>query len=353
MSDRLQEEARRLAFFQAVRLLRKLAPERSGVGRDADPDDEVVRFRSQVSTAFPTSDVARIEPPEEAGRPPRLTVAFLGVATPACFGSLPAPYVQAIFDQEREKSSVLRDFFDVFNHRLISLYYRAFEKYHLGLAWEAKEGDFFEQALRGILGLATKGLEERLRLADRSLFRRAGLLSMAPVPAAVVESLVESAFGVAAAVEQFVGTWYPLALEDQTRLGGVNAQLGVDACVGQAVRLLQYRFRIRVGPLSFDQYEAMLPTGTEFEPLFDLVRLAVASEQSFEIRLVLAAGEVPLLQLGGGPVRRPRLGWSSWLCDPARARDPEDARFASEAYATRRAAPRESAADPSTKREAA
>jgi type VI secretion system protein ImpH len=341
LRDRLEAEAFRFEFLQAVRLLRELAPERGAVGYDDDPKRESVRFRADVRFAFPAADVVSVEPPGDPGGPPRLTVSFLGVATPACFGSLPTPYAQEILEQARDKSTVLRDFLDAFNHRLISLYYRAFEKYSLPVSYETGDHDYFERALRGVLGLAAPALHERLRLSDRALFSRAGLLAMAPVPAPVLEQLVESYFEVAAHVEQFLGAWYPLDPADETRLGRANSSLGVDVNVGANVRLVQYRFRLQLGPLRFAEYEELLPSGRAFESLFDLVRLATGSEQTFEVQLVLAAEEVPPLELAASPARPCRLGWSSWLTQPGRTQDADDARFASEIHALqRRSAPR-------------
>jgi type VI secretion system protein ImpH len=340
LSERLEHEATRFEFLQAVRLLRRLAPDRAGIGRDADPEREVVHFRSDVALAFPAADVTRFEPPARPGGPPRLTVAFLGIATPASYGSLPANYAYEILDQEREKSSVLRDFFDAFNHRLISLYYRAFEKYHLAVCYEAGESDSFENALRAVLGLLTPGLRERLSFSDRALFARSGLLAMAPVPAPVLESLVQSYFRLPARVEQFLAAWYPIGPEDQLRLGKANARLGEDAVIGSNVRLTQVRFRLCVGPLHFQDFEELLPTGSAHEPLFDLVRLATAAEQSFDLQLVLLANEVPRLELAQSPAQRCRLGWSTWLGSAAPSHDADDAVFSSEHCATHRSAGR-------------
>lgn len=333
LTELLYHEGRRFEFFQAVRLLRKLAPERSGVARDADPNREIVRFRSAVSLSFPTVDVTAIEPPAGPGKPPRLTVAFLGVATPASFGSLPVVYAQAILEQERAQSTVLREFLDVFNHRIASLYYRSFEKYHFAVAYESGDDSYFERALLGVLGLATPGLAGRLAIAESALFSRAGLLAMAPVPAVALEGLVRSYFGAQAAVEQFRPAWYTLEPEDLSRLGSANSRVGEDLVLGGRVRLTQYRFALRVGPLSWDDYEALLPTESGHDALFDLVRLSTAPEQGFEVRLVLRAADVPGIELSRMPERRCRLGWSTWLQTGARASDASDAVFRSESRA--------------------
>ena len=47
----------RFGFFQAVRLLERRDPARAPVGRLARPADEVARFRSWISLAFPPSEV--------------------------------------------------------------------------------------------------------------------------------------------------------------------------------------------------------------------------------------------------------------------------------------------------------
>lgn len=340
LRDRLESEARRFEFLQAVRLLQRAAPDRERIGGDGDPRREAVRLRSEVSLTFPRSDVVKIEPPAEPGGPPELTVAFLGVATSNSFGSLPTAYVEQIIQQEKSEPPVLRDFFDCFNHRIGSLYYRAFERGQLALAHESGSHNFFEAALRGVLGLGTLGLRDRLTLPDEALFSRAGLLAMAPLPAAVLENLIESYFGAPARVEQFVRAWYPLDPEDLSRLGTSSAALGVDLALGTTVQLSQFRFRVRVGPLSLERYESMLPKSDGFEALFDLIRLATNPEQTFEVRLVLRKEELPPLELSA--TSSCRLGWTTWLAagEGPRERDADDAIFASESCVLVHTAPR-------------
>ncbi len=325
---RLESEARRFQLVQAARLLCRLAKDREPVGGDADPAREAVRFRSDVSFAFPTADVVAIDPPESAGQPPRLTVAFLGVATQASYGSLPLPYAVQIQEQQHEKSTVLRDFLDCFNHRLISLYFRAAAKYQPAVSADVSADDPFSRSLLGVLGLATDGLRGRLALPDQGLLGRAGLLAMCPLPASVLEGLITSYFHVPARVEQFLPTWYELAPEDQSRLGSRHATLGEDLALGARVRLHQYRFRVRIGPLTLADYQELLPAADGFAPLFDLVRLATTAEQTFEVQLVLAKGELPALALSADSPCR--LGWTSWLPRDDRRDDAADAVFASE-----------------------
>ena len=330
LKESLFRRGRRFEFFQAVRLLKTILADRASIGRDFDPGEEVVRFRSDVSLAFPRTDIRDIRPPPQSGEPPELTVAFMGVATPSSFGSLPKPYAELIRELAKEKNFALRDFLDLFNHRLISLFFRAWEKYNLPIRFEFGGDNVFEDAIFGAIGMQTEGLRGRLSFDDRALLARAGLLAMAPVPATVLESLVESYYGVPVRVVQFLPSWYAISETDQNRVGQVNSRLGEDLVIGSTVQLSQYRFRVCLGPLGWEQYEELLPNAAGFPALVELVRLAASEEFDFEVQLILRKEDVPALHLSAKPERRCRLGWSTWLKSEAFAEDAGDALLRSE-----------------------
>jgi type VI secretion system protein ImpH len=325
LNRQLFETPRRFEFFQAVRLLRRLLPGRKPVGDQADPDEEVVRFRSNVSLSFPGSDVVEMEPPAEAGRPAEMVVAFMGAAAPASFGSLPNRYAFEILDLARERDFAFRDFVEIFNHRFVSLFYRAWEKYRFPIRFEQGEEGFFEDAVYSLIGFGTPGIRGRTPFDDRALLFRAGLLAMRPVPVSVLEALVESYFGIPARASQFRAAWYSIDPSERSRLGAASSRLGEDLVLGESTRLNQFKFRLRVGPMSFSEYQDLLPAGPGFAALLELVRLAVPEEFDFECQLVLRQAEIPPLRLlPDSPVR---LGWSSWLASGALDRDGEDAIF--------------------------
>jgi len=312
LREELFEHVERFDFVQAVRLLQALFPERARVGGFGSPGDELVRFRSEVSLRFPSADLIDLEPPD-AETPARLEIAFMGLATPASFGSLPRRYAEEILALARSKNHVLRDFIDLFNHRLISLFFRARERHYPVLLFERGRESPFEKALAGLLGLATPGLADRLALPDRALFARAGLLAMRPMPAHALQSLLCSVFQVPVEVEQFREARFELEPDERNRLGQTNVCLGRDFFVGSEVKLADVRFRVRLGPLSRDQYESLLPDRPSFRELSDLIRFATRGDLEFDVVLVLAAGERVGLKLGSGSDAEGRLGWSSWL----------------------------------------
>src|SRR5690606_12294547 len=84
----LRKEPYSFGFFQAVRLLRQMRPDRAAVGLFTDPADEVVRFGVPASIAFPPSEIAELDAPPD--RAARIAVNFMGLTGPQ--GLLPYHY---------------------------------------------------------------------------------------------------------------------------------------------------------------------------------------------------------------------------------------------------------------------
>lgn len=328
LGDLLAEEGYRFEFYQAVRLLQLAPAAGAPVGEGDDPRRESVRFASRVSLAFPASDLYMVAPAPAEGGPARVSVAFLGVATPASFGSLPLPYAELILSRRREKDTVLEEFLDLFNHRLISLFYRAWERCRPAIVYERLGGraaGAYERALYALLGLGTPGLRARLPLDGRALLARAGPLQRQRASALELIELVESYFGVPVAVRQFVPAWCAIADDERSRLGRFACELGINVTLGARVRIAQARFRLRLGPLVWSEFQRYLPPGAAYRELVGLVRLAVGLDLDFELQPVLRADAVTGIRLGVADERGAAwLGWSTWLVAAPPVRDAED-----------------------------
>ncbi len=317
------EEPYRFSFFQAVRVLERLLRDRNVPGRFANPRTEAVRFAAHNSNAFPASEIQSLQWRGE--RAPLMVVNFMGLTGPE--GVLPLYYTQFVADRVRAKDTAPRDFLDIFNHRMISLFYQAWERYRFTVQYERGGGDRLSQYLLDLVGLGTKGLGNRQAVADISLVYYAGLLGQRPRSAQALRQLIEDYFEVPAEIVQFAGAWYRLDLPTQCRLdtgASESEQLAVGAVVGDEIWDEQSRVRIRLGPLALEQYQDFLPTGTAFEPLRALTRFFGGSEFDFEVQLVLKREEVPGCELGRGDLTAPRLGWITWAKSAAMGRDPDD-----------------------------
>jgi type VI secretion system protein ImpH len=328
----LFEAGYRFDFFQAVRLLERIYAGRQPVGSVASPADEVVRFHAHASLSFPPSAIHRIERAASESEPAQMTVAFMGLTGP--LGVLPRHYTERLLERMSQRDDTLRDFLDLFNHRLISFLYRAWEKYQVPIAYEraavqGQDDDRFSRYLFDLMGMGTRGLRGRQRVEDKTLLFYTGLLSQKPHSASALAGILQDYVGVPVAVEQFLGQWLPLTASNRTRLGhGAEANgLGANAVAGAYVWDQQAKFRVRLGPLTWKQFETLLPSGSTLPKLVQLTRFFADQEYDFDVQLILKATEVRCARLGMGGVGFARLGWSTWLPNGAFVNDVEDAVF--------------------------
>ena len=308
-------------FFQAVRLLTHLHSERRG--DSPAPASEAVRFRVKNSLAFPASAVADIDIDKDNGGSPRMTVTFIGLTGSG--GVLPAAYTDTAVDQECFGDTSFADFLDIFNHRLIWFFYRAWEKHHFAVEYEQshREGigqDVFTSYLFDLIGMGTDGLQRRLPIPDQALLRYAGLLSQRPHSAEALRALLHDYFGLPVEVEQLLGKWHPLETDEMCYLGSdePNSQLGRGAVAGDAVWNRQALVRLVLGPLTAESFRSFLPNGNSFtaglpQEAVALTRWFLGAALEFEVQPTLDGDEVPPCPLGDDTFNGARLGWSAWL----------------------------------------
>jgi len=331
LDERLLEHPYEYDFFQAVRLLHLILNDRPGVGRIAKPDEEPVRFKARQSLEFPPSSLHSLSTEAD---PPQMAVAFIGLT--GVQGVLPHHYTEHILARAPAKDFAMAEFFDLFNHRIVSLFYRAWEKHRLPVRFQlaAAKGelDEFTQYLFDWIGMGTPRLRGRMAIRDEALLRYAGLLGQRPPCAVALEAILHDYFGAPVEIEEFVGVWYRLAKDDQCNLDEVASrnQLGEGAIAGDAVWDPQARFRVRLGPLKLSTFTEFLPDGRAVQELRDLVRFYIGPLLQFDLQLVLKAEEVPWSRLGDESPAGPRIGWCGWLKTGEFAQDADDALFAGE-----------------------
>jgi type VI secretion system protein ImpH len=308
---RLRDEPESFQFFQAVRLLQRLHPERRLVGRFEDPSSEVVRLGSNPSMAFPAGQIQDLI--ESPGGRWAMTVNFLGLV--GHLGVLPDHYSVLVMRRVQSRDRALLDFLDMFHHRVLSLFYRAMERCRFYAPYERGEEDALTSRLMDLLGLADASARQALRIEIDELLAYVGLFGPDTRSAMALQQVIEDRFGVPAVVDQFVGGWYEVSSNAQCRVDDAgqsySQQLGVGALVGDAIWDPQARARIILGPLSRERYDDFLPTGRAYEKLRNLTRFFSNDEVEFQLRLILEREETPPLRLGADDYTP--LGWGSWI----------------------------------------
>ncbi|HYH83780.1 MAG TPA: type VI secretion system baseplate subunit TssG [Longimicrobium sp.] len=338
--DRLHAHPGAFDFYQAVRLLERVAGGGVSPGDGADPAAEPVRFRAAGDFAYPPADLVAVRPGPRGQ--PEMTVAFMALG--GAQGPLPVPLAERAMDQLADHDTATRDFLDLFHHRLVSLAYRIGRRTRPVLQEALPEKTETAGYLRALVGLGTPGLQRRLPgVDDRALLARAGLLAHEVRSQAGLQGLLADHFGVPVDVEPLVGRWLAIPDDQRTRIGrtGASRTLGSDAVLGARWHDPAAAVGIRLGPMGIDLYRAFLPAdpvtgdpadGRALVELRELVRFYAGVETDFVLTLVLRAAEVPRTRLSAArTAESARLGWSAWVrtrpfiadaevrVDPARA----------------------------------
>ncbi|MCK4341300.1 MAG: type VI secretion system baseplate subunit TssG [Phycisphaerae bacterium] len=330
--ERLRKRAWEFDFFQAVWLFERYRGIEVPVGQRGPVARERLRFRPDLSLGFPATDVRRItECRDPAGGEPYylLDVTFLGmygVSTP-----LPVHYAidilrasdPTVTDESTEDgreqpadappaSSPVRDFLDIFHHRVISLFYRSWLKYRYERMFAAPRRDAITEYLRLLIGCPPSFDESTLGLPPIRLIRYAGALTQHPRSATTLAGVLYDYWeNIPVRVSQFLGQWVPLEEADLNRFGLANSGLGVDLTVGDQVYDLGGAFNIAVGPVDWDTYLSFVPGGFRYMQTRALTKLYCCDPLAFTLEVTLRAGEVPETQLTSDSTAG-ALGMTSW-----------------------------------------
>ncbi len=270
--------------------------------------------------AFAPSTLSSCDTPED-NKPGRVEVRFFGLLGPN--GPLPLHLTEhARARLLNAGDATFARFLDIFNHRFLLFFYRAWAQARPTVSLDRPHDDRFTVYVGALEGIAGAKLRQRDDIGDFAKLYFVGLLGRQVRNRDGLVSLLASYFQVPVQVEEFVGHWMRLSPREQTRLcaGDPSAQLGRGTVLGARVWDRQHKFRICLGPLTLGQYESFLPHGKAMVRLVAWVRQYFCFEFEWDVRLVLVHAEVPRTRLG----QFGRLGWTTWLGERPDATDAGD-----------------------------
>lgn len=294
--------------------------------------EDPIRFGQTPSLAFAPSSLEAFRPGQN-GRPGKLLVRFLGLFGPN--GPLPIHITEYAHERELNlKDRTLVEFCNVFHHRLLSLFYRAWAVNQKAVDFDraaqpvenAKgenwSGPRFPLYIGSFFGLGMQSLRNRDELSDWAKLFYSGRLACQTRNTEGIAAIVQDFFGMPTEIRTFMGMWLELPPSNVCKVGEspASGSLGVSTIVGSRFWDCQLKFRVRLGPLSFRDFKRMLPIERAFRQLKCWVMNYVAEEFFWDIQLVLKAAEVPEISLGEAGL----LGWTSWLKSKPFTRDAED-----------------------------
>jgi type VI secretion system protein ImpH len=360
-------------FFQAVRLLNRIYPNAVSVGFDSLPAQETVRFVGDHTLNFPASSIREITLPPKASPdlveleepfefqsevvtdrnrrpPPKMSVSFMGLTGRQ--GVLPFHYTEFLIDRRLGAGETApAEFLDIFLHRLVSFFYRAWEKYSIAAQYEAElqgrtSSQSLTQCIFDLIGLGTASLLQQLAdFNSDTLAYYSGFIAQQPHSASALEAMLSDYFQVPVRVEQFRGRWFQIDPSEYTELDKMDLSdtLGEGALLGEAVWNPQAQIRLHVGPCDWPQFKAFLPsdlpTGLPqnvekktyagaLGKLISLTKFFIDGNIDFDIQLELRKQHVPYWRLTDDKImagkidnasltqedREPKLlGLTTWL----------------------------------------
>lgn len=333
----LLNEPHRFEFAQLLNILLRVL-RRQGTPYDKAFGD-VLRFRNNLSLAFPPSEVQALEvetnsPPAKFS--PRSPVAVGALSkiriTPSFVGLLGAGGTLPLHDTERvaarrslDGDASQHELLDVLSNRMIGLFYEAWGKYRVEHGIDVRGHDRLLPMLMALAGMKSHGVRRSppACVKDGTTGYYAALLRTRPVSAGTIERVLAEYFDLPVRLEQFVGGWDPIPEKRRSTLG-TNPVLGFGAALGVRLWRTDLRARLHIGPLDEAHVQDFLPGGRALQALKEMVCLFAVPALRYEIRLLLAPPCVKRMTLTTRAGHSRRLGWDTFVTGtPGVANRPE------------------------------
>lgn len=282
----LLAEPYRYQFVQAVRILLSWL-HRQNISH-TQAFSQVLRFKNSLSMSFPASEIERLtlDDNEQVTLIPAF-MRFLGVA-----GTLPLHHSERIAAYRlSSKDAGVSAFLDIFSHRMLTLYYQAWEKYRLEstLQTQARDAQLpLLMALAGVQRDALPSSAEPDAVTQDAAAWYAGLLRCRPVSAQAIGPALAEYCGVPVALQQFVGSWDYLEKNRRSLLGGVNFVLARGATLGLRLWRHDRRVCLHIGPLDPAGLQRFLPRSAGAAALAKMLALFGVPDLQYEVRLILS-----------------------------------------------------------------
>jgi type VI secretion system protein ImpH len=307
-------------FYQALRRLECAAADAPRLGESARAKDDPIRLGQDPSMAFAPRTLNGLER-DDAHHPPRMDVLFFGLFGPN--GPMPIHLTEYCRNRlHQHNDPTLARFADIFHHRLLSLFYRAWANAQPAVHLDRPDSDRFAAYVGSLAGLGVPTMRNRDEVPDHAKFYFAGRLSSGGRHPEGLQAMLADYFGVPVRIDEFVGRWTEIPASSRCVLGvhSDTALLGMSSTIGDCVWDCQQTFRIVLGPLSFAQFRRFLPGGRSLPHVVDLVRNYLGEELLWDLQLILRKEQAPSACLGESGL----LGMAAWLEPESLTADADD-----------------------------
>ncbi|MDN3611776.1 type VI secretion system baseplate subunit TssG [Vibrio ostreicida] len=320
MINQIEKQTHEFSFFQAVSLLEKHYQHISGrtfagIGHNKYVAEEYVRFSVSPSLAFPKSDIDFVSHYQMDGNPySRVEVSFMGLH--GASSPLPSSYTEKLAGREDEDNPV-KQFFDFFHNRHISLIYRVWKKYRYHIQYQSEAKDPFSGRMLHLLGLSSVMQEAEVSELDRAkLLSYVSQLSTRTRSPKLISGIVAHYFTLPHVyVDEWVYRRVEIHKSQKNKLNQLNCVLGQNLHLGKTVPDLVGKFNLRIEDIDFSTYQTFLPGRDNYKTLIGLMQFILRDPLAWDLIMKVRLDTVPKNQLGQGEGNL--LGQTIWLGAPS------------------------------------
>ncbi len=291
-------------FESLLRYLDANAPLADRIGYSVSPKADFARFGQQPFLHFFPAAFADAKFSPDIGEY-KLKNSYFGML--GINGALPLHLTEHAIERKRRfKDPTFAEFLDIFNHRFISLFYRAYADAEPAISHDRPENDHFSERLKAIAGTIDNP-EPAAKSKNAMHQYLSGLLSHKNRCGKGLVQMLSELLHVKVELQEFVGQWFDIPPTEKIQLGQKNARLGLETVLGDRTYQRSFNFSLKIGPLDHDEYVELLGNKQKFKAVIELTKKYVGNEYSFNIELYLNAQQTRACQLGSA-----RLGHTSW-----------------------------------------
>jgi type VI secretion system protein ImpH len=299
----LLRQAPLMQFYRFCELLERSAPQLPPLGSTDSPANEPLRFRSRGALGFPTREIDAVQiDPDDAQSPATLRTTFMGLY--GVDARVPSYFVDEIA-QNREGAEPLAAFLDIFQHRLVTQYYRIWRKYRYPVGFVQDGSDAVSSYLLGLAGFVQGARPPGGALEPRKLLSMLGLVSQKTRTAEGLSGILLHAVPDATiVVEEFHPQWVGVHPAQRATL------LGEDCVLGGGFYDRSACIRVILTPGSAAVVSGLLPGQPMHGNVIELLRIYVGYETQVVLEMLVQPSLLPrpILDAGG-----PNLGCTSLL----------------------------------------
>jgi type VI secretion system protein ImpH len=302
---RLLAQPHRFSLFAALRVLEQSHADRPRLGESRKASDDAVRVTQAPHLSFAPSDVAAVSTNDDG----QLCLEQYGFGLFGPNGALPLHLTELAYERRRQQDDgAIVDFFNLFQHRLISLFYRAWADSEPAVSLDRPDEDRFRTYIGALFGLAADSARDADAVPDYAKLSRTGRFAQQARSADGLEAILTDYFDLPVEVRSFSGAWLDIPADLHCHLG--EQQLGLTMTLGGATWQCQHKFEIVLGPVSRADFSNFLPGTPGLAELHALVRFYTNDEWDWQLRLLLRDVDMPGVRLGAAGSQ---IGWTSWL----------------------------------------